>query len=349
MVAMPDGPLETAANWKGSELQESTEWLYQLTESDVDELQVALQKVKDRGLALHEVSQRNFELPALGPVLRDIAGELQDGRGFALLRGFPTKGFSLDDIRLMYLAVSSYIGIPIAQHSNGELLGDVRDDGKGYQDVVRGYKSNSELRYHSDSPDAVGLFCVKPAKEGGISKIVSAVKIHNMLMEERPDILQELYEKPIYYSWRQQGPAGQLPYFWGRIFSWYEGRFASRWGGTHQVLLAQEDYPDMPRLTPLQIEGIKLMDEMTDRDGVALDMQFQEGDIQYLYNVSTWHSRTAFEDFDDPDLRRYLLRIWLNYYQQRPTSPALGNRYDMIGETTLPRRRLFDVAVHDTW
>ncbi len=40
-------------------------------------------------------------------------------------------------------------------------------------------------------------------------------------------------------------------------------------------------------------------------------MEFKPGDIQLLANAKILHSREAYEDHDDRDLRRHLLRLWL--------------------------------------
>ncbi|MCA6320576.1 MAG: TauD/TfdA family dioxygenase, partial [Phenylobacterium sp.] len=34
-------------------------------------------------------------------------------------------------------------------------------------------------------------------------------------------------------------------------------------------------------------------------------------DIQFLKNASILHKRTAYEDWDAPELKRHLLRLWL--------------------------------------
>ncbi len=40
-------------------------------------------------------------------------------------------------------------------------------------------------------------------------------------------------------------------------------------------------------------------------------MEFEPGDIQLISNAKILHSREAYEDHDDPALRRHLLRLWL--------------------------------------
>ena len=42
-----------------------------------------------------------------------------------------------------------------------------------------------------------------------------------------------------------------------------------------------------------------------------LDMEFRPGDIQLLKNSVILHKRTEYEDWDEPDRKRHLLRLWL--------------------------------------
>ena len=58
--------------------------------------------------------------------------------------------------------------------------------------------------------------------------------------------------------------------------------------------------PEVPRLTEPQIELLHLLDEITADPGLALDMQFQPGDIQWLLNAAALHSRTEYVDDPDP-------------------------------------------------
>ena len=48
-------------------------------------------------------------------------------------------------------------------------------------------------------------------------------------------------------------------------------------------------------------------------------MDFRPGDMQFLCNHFTFHSRTAYEDWPEPDRRRHLLRLWVSH----PGGPAL--------------------------
>jgi alpha-ketoglutarate-dependent taurine dioxygenase len=42
-----------------------------------------------------------------------------------------------------------------------------------------------------------------------------------------------------------------------------------------------------------------------------LEMDFQPGDIQFIANATILHAREAYDDHDDANERRHLLRLWL--------------------------------------
>jgi Taurine catabolism dioxygenase TauD, TfdA family len=341
---MPSSPVLTAGAWRGPELQSRTEqWIYELTDQERDQLRYATASVRDRQIPLHRISPREFQLPTFGPLLRRVARDISEGPGFVLLRGFPTEGLSTEEIATLYFGALTHVGIPIAQSSRNDLIGDVRDEGSTTA-ATRGYQTNRALGYHSDSADLVSLFCVQPAASGGLSKIMSAVAVHNIIQTQRPDLLAVLYEEPFYCSWSGQEPKGQLPFYWTHFFSWYGGRLHTSG--------IKEKYVDWPPMSPVQQEAIEFVRSVLQchEDELALAMDFRPGDVQILDNSIVWHSRTGFVDHTDPRKRRHLLRVWLNYYAERPVAPDFWNRHEMVDQlTSSPKRRLFDVDVFDTW
>jgi hypothetical protein len=97
----------------------------------------------------------------------------------------------------------------------------------------------------------------------------------------------------------------------------------SIYAGNTFIFTAQE-YPDVPPLTPQQIEVLDLFDEITWQPGMAIATSFQPGDIQWLSNYAALHSREAFTDFPEPQRRRHLLRLWLKRDVGRPLIPGFG-------------------------
>jgi hypothetical protein len=74
----------------------------------------------------------------------------------------------------------------------------------------------------------------------------------------------------------------------------------------------------VPRLTPAQVEALDLLDQLMPSDKLCYSMELAQGDLQLLNNYVTLHSRTPFEDFDEPDQRRHLLRLWLAVPSSQP-------------------------------
>ena len=55
---------------------------------------------------------------------------------------------------------------------------------------------------------------------------------------------------------------------------------------------------------------------------------FERGDIQLLSNHSILHARDEFEDFDEPERKRRLLRVWLNFLDGRPLADRFADRFN---------------------
>ncbi len=100
------------------------------------------------------------------------------------------------------------------------------------------------------------------------------------------------------------------------------------------MIFSAQDYPEVPRLTPEQIEVLNLFDEISQEDGLAIDMNFQAGDIQWLLNYAALHSRTSYIDFPEPERRRHLLRLWLKRDVGRPLVEKFGKHVVTMGEPT---------------
>ena len=74
-----------------------------------------------------------------------------------------------------------------------------------------------------------------------------------------------------------------------------------------------------------------LVDQLTQDPGIHVRFRQEQGDIVLIDNYAIAHSHAAFEDHDDPDLRRHLLRLWLVLHEGRDLAPDVDNR---AGSTT---------------
>ena len=72
----------------------------------------------------------------------------------------------------------------------------------------RAYHTSTELNYHSDSCDVLGLLCLLKSKSGRQSKIVSTVAVYNAILCRRPNLAAELL-KPWFIDRREEIPPGK--------------------------------------------------------------------------------------------------------------------------------------------
>jgi hypothetical protein len=74
-------------------------------------------------------------------------------------------------------------------------------------------------------------------------------------------------------------------------------------------------------------EAMELFNQLAASDELRLDHMLQPGEIQVLSNHTQLHTRAAFEDWDDVDQRRHLLRLWLAPEGERPLPESYKEIY----------------------
>lgn len=320
-VAAVGGP----AAWRGREIASSPEWRYQLDShphSGETAAVVAMacelaDSIRAGDRALIDLRLPDVEVSALRRVGAAIRRQLLDGTGFALVRGLPVD--DLDDIgnEVLYWAIGLHVGIPIHQDQFGSVLIRVRDQGKSFDEVgVRAYETAARLEYHTDSSDVVGLYCLRPAMQGGTSTIVSSVAVHDAIVRTRPDLAGLLHEPWPHLS------AIDGSVSWKPIAALNDrGRLFSRYGRKY-IEMAPEQHDDMPALSADQRAVLDLYDDLCNSDEFVLDMDFRPGDVQFLNNYVIMHSRTEYVDWPEPERRRELMRIWLVFRDELHLPPV---------------------------
>lgn len=326
---MPTRPAAAgAAVWRGSELEQDSGWVYRLTGSDIAALDQALAQVPRDMADLRQVTQSSVPLPALSIRLAALQRDVVDGRGFVLIKGLPLERYNPLEAATLYWIIGQHFGVPVSQNAAGHLLGHVKDMGYAKGDPNwRGYQTSEALRYHTDSCDIVGLFCRRGAKRGGLSSIVSAGAVHNAIRDTRPDLLEVLY-RPFAISRMGEIPAGKAAWYETPIFNDHGGRLTTIYPA--RDLRASESLPGAPRLSEAQREALALLDQHA--EALSLKMEIAPGDIQFLQNHTILHGRTVYEDFDTPDARRHMLRLWLSAPNGRPLPPHFAERYGSVAQ-----------------
>jgi hypothetical protein len=303
-----DGP----AAWIGSEMRmREAEWSYRLSPAEVAEIESATRVVRARGIDLAAIRRDDFPLPTLGPVLDRLRTEVLDGRGFVLLRGMPVEGRPIEDSATAYWGVGTYFGTARSQNAKGHLLGHIFDLGQGLSATnphLRSYATAERQNFHIDRCDVVALLCLRRAKSGGLSAIVSSMTLHNVMAARRPDLLERLYQ-PFPVDRRGEVPPGKLPFYNAPVFNEHAGLLSVLYSRLH--IGSAQRFPEARRMTDEDFEALDMLADLAGDPELRLDMTFMPGDIQFLHNHTILHARSAYEDWLEEERKRHLLRLWL--------------------------------------
>lgn len=311
--AIARAPLVGPAAWRGAEMARRDDWMVRLTRPQVDELEGAADAAAARGLGLDAVRRGDFPLPRLAPLIAEWGRELMHGRGFLLVRGLPVERWGDERSALVYWGIGQHLGEPGAQNPQGELLGHVVDTGEDAANpFIRRYRTAGDIAYHCDLADAVGLLCLRAARRGGASRIVSSVSVYNELLRRRPDLIGRLYE-PFCLDTRDEQGADRLPYVpvvpcqcaGGVLRTFYHSDY----------FRSAVRHAEVPPFSATERTLLDLYEAIAGEPALYLDMQFEPGDVQLISNHFTLHARTAYEDGATATEKRHLLRLWLSLPQ----------------------------------
>ncbi len=331
-----------AAAWYGPEIAKRTDWLMMLSPAEVAEVEAAADALVARDADIAAITARDFPLPTLASRLKArVSDEVLNGRGFLLMRGLPVEGWTTRKSATVFFGLGAHLGSARSQNGKGHVLGHVQDLGFDVKDPnVRIYQTHERQTYHTDSCDIVSLLCLKTARSGGLSALVSSTTIFNEMRRRRPDLLKLLFE-PLATDRRGEVPEGQKPYFEIPVFNWHKGFLTAIY--QRQYIDSAQRFPDAPRLTAQQIEALDMFDALANDPKLHLFTEFRPGDVQFVHNHTMLHDRTAFEDWPEPERRRHLLRLWLAASDARPLPEIFAQRY---GSVTIGDRG--GIIVHGT-
>jgi hypothetical protein len=313
-IALAAGP----ATWMAGDLDRDDGWWHACTDAEVDEIGAALAGVADANpsLDLARITAADFPLPGFARVIDAIRRQLVEGRGVMVCDGFPVERYSAGELRAIWWGISQHLGTPVAQSWRGDVLGDVRDLGTGVGGRTgRGYTSRAELRFHSDQADATALFFLRTARRGGATRLASSMAVHNEIARRRPDLLEVLYQ-PFTVSWQANEPPGERP--------WYDMPVYGRAGDdvacscvASNILFAEQNC-GAPALSPAQVEAVWMVADVAAEAPFWIERTLRPGAMLFVNNHTVFHARTEFDDFDEPDRKRHLLRSWLSLPNSRP-------------------------------
>ncbi len=326
-------PIQSQAAWRPAEVAASQRWLRPLAGAEIEAAIAMLDSVRAGGKPMLQLTRTDVPLGAFAPVLRELTQELEHGIGFKTLRGLPAGRFSAEDNRLLFWAIGCHLGVARPQGKASQLMSDVRAAGGEYRGAGgRGYNTNAELDYHVDGTDVVGLYCLQTARTGGLSRVASSVSIHNEILRRDPALVERLYE-PFPHNRQNEEAPDEPPFYLAPVYSLRDGHFAARYIRNH--VRSSQLRTDTPRLDARGHRALDVIQELAEADAFRFDMVLQPGDMQFVNNHVLVHSRTHFEDHEDPARRRHLLRLWLSVPDARPLAPGLHDAYKSVEPNTV--------------
>lgn len=301
--------VDTPAAWNAAELDADQRWIFTLDERARCDLVAALTKAIDPDKSHFDYRREDFDLGSAHPVLAAAFAEMQRGSGVALVRGLPREGLDEKDFELLTWGIGLHFGVGRPQGKASHYISAVRDAGMAYRTGTgRGYSSNAELDFHTDSADIVMLSCYNRAASGGMSITTSSVAAYHRMREEHPELVDYLHE-PIHFSRQGEQAPDEAPSYPHPIFDECGGKLFSKWN-RNRVTSAQK-IEGVPQLSARQWAALEAFDALVRRADLAHSMWLQPGDLQIINSHVTLHSRTDFTDHEDPAQKRLLFRLWL--------------------------------------
>jgi alpha-ketoglutarate-dependent taurine dioxygenase len=297
--------------WKAADFSGFSDYCVHLDDDDRAAIAVALAPWERGGreVPVAELPKDAFAGAALGAKLAEASAQVRAGRGFVILRGLPVAGIDIGGYSAAVWLLGQHFGFALSQNAQGERLTHVID-ATAEDPTPRMYRSNMELRPHTDITAMISLAAWNKSASGGASVVASAVTVHDEIRRRAPELLAPLY-RGYHYHRLGEGGADEAEVTEHRvpIFANRNGQLSCRYlrsgvVGGHRALglpLAEED-----------LAAMNLFDEISTAPENRLAFFLERGDMMVVNNYTVMHARTRFTNFPEPERRRQLVRLWLD-------------------------------------
>jgi len=302
--------------WKSTDLGGKDKVSRRLTPQMLDAVDELLEKTGH--LDPHGVSRAQFDHPALNGFLRSVFDEIMNGRGFTIITGLSPDKYSHEQLERIYWGFGTHWGNAVVQSPRGDRIGHVRYEPPTPGRAQRAYTSAGELVAHCDAHEIVGLMCLQRARAGGASGLMSTLAAHNELLEKRPDLLEPLYEGYQFMTREALLRGQELTPYKVPVFSQINGVLSCYYNRAY--IYGAEKYTG--QLPEKLREAMDFLNEFFTRDDVNFEFMLEPGEMSVWQNFTVIHARTHYENDEDPQYQRHLLRLWLSVPNGRPMIPV---------------------------
>ncbi|MCH2229235.1 MAG: TauD/TfdA family dioxygenase [Crocinitomicaceae bacterium] len=234
--------------------------------------------------------------------------------GFSLLK---VSDYKLDNDKLKSLYYIIALGLGTLNDRYGDLF-DVRDKKLDYKkEAIPVSKTNASTGFHTDStaleysPDIVGLLCLQPAKIGGESILANAADLYLWMKQLHPEDL-DILSRPIIRDVITPGSQTDIEAIKKNrfpVFSFvndsFKFRFMKYW------IISGHNRCNLEIPMELKRALDRIDDFFKKKDNLSY-YSMVRGDILFVNNNFICHNRTKYEDYDEPERKRILVRTWIN-------------------------------------
>ena len=238
---------------------------------------------------------------------------LVNGVGLFVINGECFLDFSNDEMIEIFRIIGTFLGTLYVQNIKNEKLVKIQDEGKSMKSGGRYHQTKEGGSFHTDSPqwkkvpDFIGMCCINPAKKGGESKFVSAYSIHNEMLKEHKHFLEMLYEQ-FHFDKRGEYESGESPTVFEPIFTYNSNQLKLRY--LRDYINDGQKIQDKP-LSKEQNEALDCLDKIIHDENLAVSYELKQYDMIFFNNNRVVHGRTSFEDFEDIEKKRMMIRTWI--------------------------------------
>ena len=292
--------------WDKSLGDKPENFIVRLASKTIDELKSNRKELKN---------QDKSNLPELKNEIKELKiTKILHGVGLVVIDGKCFTDFSDEEKLGIYRNIYEILGTLLTQNIKNEKLVKVQYEEKSLQDGGRYHQSKEGGSFHTDSPhwemvpDFVGMYCINPAKKGGESKFVSVYSVHNKMLKEHRRFLEILYDQFHFDKRRGEYEAGKSLTSVKPIFTYSDNHLKCRY--IRDYLNDGHKIQNIP-LSEEQIEALDIFDKIIHDENLAITYDLQQNDMVFFNNDRVMHGRTSFEDFEDIEKKRLMIRAWI--------------------------------------
>lgn len=307
----PGEPIRGESAWKADTFKTPADFTVSIPQPVIAEFEVLMTRESFRTQPFHRIQLDELNPVALNAFMRDhVRPQVYGGRGFVLLDGLDASRYSLEQLEKFYWLMGQTLGEPLSQSAAGDFLGHVEDrTAPGAKESARGYIGRRVLPLHTDGGDVMGLMCVRTSRSGGTTVMSSVHTIYNELLEQSPQLLQHLFRGYKYHRRGEQAEGAPIvtPYD-VPVFHDVDGMLSSHYvRSSIEVAHRELGQP----LAGADLEALEAFDRAANSPANRIEFDLRPGQVLLANNYTTLHARTEFEDFEEKERKRLMLRLWL--------------------------------------